>query len=89
LFFFEKEKERILKKEKRKGEKKNEFLREETVINIRKERWLSGLKRLIANPLYIFFCTEGSNPSLSARIDKKPEGHFSTNASARIPIRAF
>ena len=33
-----------------------------------KERWLSGLKRLIANPLYNVNCTEGSNPSLS---DKK------------------
>ena len=30
-----------------------------------KERWLSGRKRLIANPLYDLFRTEGSNPSLS------------------------
>ena len=30
-----------------------------------KERWLSGLKRLIANPLYSINYTEGSNPFLS------------------------
>ena len=29
------------------------------------ERWLSGRKRLIANPLYDILRTEGSNPSLS------------------------
>ena len=33
----------------------------------KKERWLSGRKRLIANPLYELFRTEGSNPSLSVR----------------------
>lgn len=32
---------------------------------LRSERWLSGLKRLIANPLYGLVHTEGSNPFLS------------------------
>lgn len=32
---------------------------------LRSERWLSGLKRLIANPLYGLTHTEGSNPFLS------------------------
>ena len=32
------------------------------------ERWLSGRKRLIANPLYDILRTEGSNPSLSENV---------------------
>ncbi len=40
------------------------------------ERWLSGRKRLIANPLYDILRTEGSNPSLSEISYKAPSTCF-------------
>ena len=46
-------------------EKKRRRSEEEKQKPEQKERWLSGRKRLIANPLYDLFRTEGSNPSLS------------------------
>lgn len=49
----------------------------EVVLNSIKnmERWLSGRKRRIANPLYSLFCTEGSNPFLSD-FHPRSEGNF-------------
>ena len=35
------------------------------IENKLKEKWLSGRKRQIANLLYEYFHTEGSNPSFS------------------------